>query len=261
MNKKMIKWINYTTNVILIIILSACKQQKQVNNILEPNETIPQPSVQIDTTNVSLIIYYPPADSIVLRCFTRPEPNLDNNAVFCCAAAFTLDYKTEEDHKRICSAHVSEGIYYKMPRIKRNTGAFVTYNGKWLFLYDGDANPASFDVEFQKTAVNKGAGFAQEMMIHDGLQVKTTRPLGNTNLFRALCERENRLCVVDAKKIMAFGEFIKLLLDNGITEAIYTDMGYGWNYSWYRINPNAPAIYIHQEYQPAATNWLLFYPK
>lgn len=76
------------------------------------------------------------------------------NAVFCCAAAFTLDYDTIADHNRICSSHVTGGVYYKKPQASRYTGAFVTYDGDWAFLYDKDANPAAFDNAFQPTATN-----------------------------------------------------------------------------------------------------------
>lgn len=44
---------------------------------------------------------------------------------------------------------------------KRNTGAFVYYNGQWKFLYKNDA--AAFD----EAARNGGMGFGQEMMIHE----------------------------------------------------------------------------------------------
>ena len=108
---------------------------------------------------------------------------------------------------------------------------------------------------------NNGAGFAQEMMIHRGNQVPTTRPLNNVNLFRALCEKDGRLCIADATESKSFGAFIQSLLDAGITEAIYTDMGGGWNYSWYRPFANGEAIFIHPTYQEAATNWLVFYSK
>ena len=255
------KRINCLSVILVIIILSACNPQKQSDSIFEPEIIIPKQSVHIDSTITGLIFYYPPVDSVELRCFVRPEPDKDPNAVFCCAAAFTLDYDTIADHKRICSSHVTGGVYYKKPQTSRYTGAFVAYNGEWAFLYDKDANPAAFDNAFQTAAHNNGAGFAQEMMIHQGERVPTTRPAGNINLFRALCERDGRLCIADATSTMQFGAFIELLSGCGVTEAIYTDMGYGWNYSWYRLYSGGQATYIHKQYQPAATNWLVFYSK
>ena len=223
--------------------------------------SIKQPVTIVDSSAVGLVFYYPPTDSIALRCFVRPEPTKDPDIVFCCAAAFTLDYEKAADHKRICSAHVSEGTYYPKPRIKRNTGAFITYNGSWTFLYQADADPAAFETEFRNAAANKGAGFAQEMMIHNGKQIPTTRPLNNTNLFRALCKRGGHLCIADATENKTFGAFIQSLIDAGVTEALYTDMGGGWNYSWYRVFAKESATFIHPTYQEAATNWIVFYSK
>ena len=138
------------------------------------------------------------------------------------------------------------------------TGAFVTSKGEWSFLYNKDADPNAFHDAFNKAAENNGAGFAQEMMIHQGVQVKTTRPLSNVNLFRAVCEKDNKLCIVDAKESGSFGSFITALLNAGVTEAIYTDMGYGWNYSWYRKDDGTV-----KELFPTpgkyTTNWITFY--
>ena len=245
--------------VCCICFLLSCGQRGN-KKVEESNPSyLPTQAVVIDTTYAGLRLYYPSTDSIALRCFIRPEPSTDKDVVFCCAAAFTLDYETQPDHKRICSAHVSEGHYYRKPRIRRNTGAFVYNNGKWKFLYQEDADPAAFHAEFEDAANNFGAGFAQEMMIHNGQQVITTRPLSNVNLFRALCEKDNRLCIADATETKSFGEFISSLLAAGISEAIYTDMGYGWNYSWYREFAGKEAAFIHPAYQECATNWLVFY--
>lgn len=97
------------------------------------------------------------------------------------------------------------------------------------------------------------------MMVHQGGRVKTTRPLTNRNLFRALCEKDSKLCVIDATEIKPFGDFIDSLIAVGVTEAIYIDMGHGWNYSWYRERIGDEAVFIHSAYLECATNWLVFY--
>lgn len=221
-----------------------------------PEEPRPVPVVAIDTTHQGLVLYYPPTDSIGLRCFSTPDPELDGNVVFCCAAAFTGDYGADADHKRICGDHVSDGTYYQRPMLKRNTGAFVVKDGSWQFLYDAAPKQNSFRSGFQ----NARAGFTQEMMIHQGEKVKTTRTPDNENLYRALCEIDGKLCVADAASFGPFGDFIQFLLDAGATEAIYMDMG-GWNYSWYREYADSAATLIHPTPISAATNFLTFYVK
>lgn len=173
-------------------VLAACVQggRRSAPDVsVHPDTAEVRSAVRVDSSFSDLVFYYPRTDSIVLRCFDRPEPLKDPDIVFCCAAAFSGGLETTASHSRICSAHVSGGRYYPKPRISRYTGAFVSYGGSWAFLYDKGADPAAFEEGFREAALAGGAGFAQEMMIHGGRQVPTTRPPGNTNLFRAMCVR------------------------------------------------------------------------
>lgn len=241
---------------ILIMGTSACGH-KSKNDESAP-EPAPAPVVTIDTTHHGLIIYYPPTDSIELRCFDRPNPVVDSSIVFCCAAAFTADWKTEPSHERIQGDHVSRGTFYQRPRLKRNTGAFfVMDDGRYAFMYSPVANPETFRPLFKHAST----AFMQEMMIHHGARVKTTRPDNNANEFRALCLIGHRLCIADASEPMRFGAFIQVLLNAGATEALYLDMGPGWNYSWYREYADSNATWIHSAPLSSATNWLVFCQK
>jgi hypothetical protein len=69
---------------------------------------------------------------------------------------------------------------------------------------------------------------------------------------------EDRVAVVDSKGGIRFGEFVEELLKVGVVEALYLDMGTGWNYSWYR-NEYGDAVEIHEKWTPYATNWITFY--
>lgn len=101
-------------------------------------------------------------------------------------------------------------------------------------------------------------GFAQEMMIHDGAKVPTTRPLGNKNVFRALClDSDNHLALYESQGIVTFRNFIDALLSQGVKEALYTDMGQGWNYCFYRMNQSDKAPnYLHSSSLPYASNFI-----
>lgn len=240
------------SSLLAILAIGACDQTKKTD---DPQSSVPPaPTVRIDTCE-GLVIYYPPTDSIELRCFDRPDPKVDSSVVFCCAAAFTADWKTEPDHERIQGDHVSGGRYYPRPRLKRNTGAFfVRDDGRYAFMYSQDARQETFRPVFKHAST----AFTQEMMIHEGDKVKTTRPESNVNEFRALCLIGHRLCVADASEPMRFGTFIQLLLNAGVTEALYLDMGPGWNYSWYREYADSNATWIHSATLSSATNWLVF---
>lgn len=240
----------------LLLLCTACNGNTTTKDDHKPE---PVRLVEIDTTVLGLVIYYPPTDSIELRCFDRPDPESDSSIVFCCAAAFTADFATEANHDRICGDHVSGGQYYKRPRLKRNTGAFfVGEDGRYAFMYSPDAKQETFRLEFEHAQ----AGFTQEMMLRRGERVKTTRPDGNVNQFRALClTTGDRLCVADAEGPMQFGQFIQLLQQAGMYDALYMDMGPGWNYSWYREYADSAETYIHSWPISSATNWLVFYRK
>ena len=67
-----------------------------------------------------------------------------------------------------------------------------------------------------------------------------------------------KLAIAESTDKIPFGKFISSLLDAGATEALYTDMGNGWNYSWYREYADKRATLIHPGYQEKATNWLVF---
>ena len=246
----------FCLTAILIMGTSACGHKSK--NVEPAPETPPVPDVTIDTTNYGLVIYYPPTDSIELRCFDRPDPAVDSSIVFCCAAAFTADWKSEPDHDRIQGDHVSRGTFYQRSGVKRNTGAFfVRDDGRYAFMYSPLAKQETFRPVFKHAST----AFTQEMMIHQGEKVKTTRPDKNVNEFRALCLIGHRLCIADASEPMRFGTFIQLLLNAGAMEALYLDMGPGWNYSWYREYADSNATWIHSAPLSSATNWLVFCQK
>lgn len=199
----------------------------------------------------SLIIYYPDYTSIDLVCGTMPSIK-DKRVIFCAEAAFTGELLKEFKHLNILGDHVSGGVRYKGSGCKRNTGAFIYYDQHWQFLYK------DYSKKLDVAAQNGGMGFGQEMLIHNGTRVQTIRKDSNKNEFRALCELNGRLCIIDSKGVSQFGDFIQNLLGIGVTEALYLDMGRGWNYSWYR-DSTGTAHEIHKQRIIYATNWITFY--
>lgn len=215
-------------------------------------------AVEIDTTHSGLRIYYPHLGSVCLVTGEMPDTS-HFNISFCCAAAFTGQCLNTFMHSNIAGDHVSDGLgkRYRGFRCTRNNGAFVTYNGGWKFLHK------NYSSELDSAAAYFGSGFAQEMMIHEGVEVCHTRPDSSQNRFRALCEINGELCIADAKEWGTFRTFINNLLAAGATEALYLDMGEGWNHSWYRPEVNSelmgPAVIIHPKVHDYCTNWLTFW--
>lgn len=75
--------------------------------------------------------------------------------------------------------------------------------------------------------------------------------------YRALCEYEGKLCVIDSRNIVTYASFISSLEDIGVTHALYLDMGSGWNHSWYRDN-EGKVVEIHPKTHSYTTNRLVF---
>ena len=210
-------------------------------------------AVRVDTTSQGLIIYFPITDSIIFRCFDRPIPEIDSLVCFCCAAAFSrTDSPHNNNHKSVAGDHVCSGERKPGYPCKNNTGAVVFYNGAWKFLFN------TYSHELDSAAMYGGSGFAQEMLIHEKRPIKTVRPLSDVNQYRALCQIGEELCIIDSKETVSFGAFINRLLEKGVTEALYLDMG-DWHYSWYRNILGGEVIPIHADHKESATNWLLFY--
>jgi hypothetical protein len=168
------------------------------------------------------------------------------------AGAYTGELLEEFKHKNIAGDHVSSGKRYKGYRCKRNTGAFVSFNGKWKFLYK------HYSSALDEAAKHGGAGFAQEMIMYEGQVKPTKRPSHNKNIFRALCAINNRLCVVQSQKVVQFKDFVAMLQQLGVTDALYLDMGSGWNYGWYR-EEDGKVNELFKKYTPYSTNWVTFY--
>lgn len=198
-----------------------------------------------------LVVYTPDHAKVDLVCGKMPVKT-DKKVIFCAAAAFTGELLKEFRHSNIAGTHVSDGVLHEGFRCKRNTGAFVWYKDKYEFIFGSPAEHLS------NASENGGMGFCQEMIIHKRKRVKTIRKDTNVNAFRALCELDGRLCVIDSKEKMAFGDFSNSLLAIGVTEALYLDMGTGWNYSWWR-SKDGRVHEIHKRKIAYTTNWITFY--
>ena len=184
-------------------------------------------------------------------CGEIPSPN-DGSIVLAFAGAFT-GTEFDKGHSNVAGDHVAGGTRFKGYRCKRNTGAFTwsAKSGPRFFYKD-------YSFAMDKAAKEGGMGFAQEMIIHCGHKVPTTRPLGNKNVFRALClDSDSQLALYESQGIVTFGNFIDALLSQGVKEALYTDMGQGWNYCFYRINNgDASPKYLHTQSLPYASNFV-----
>lgn len=217
------------------------------------SDTVNCLATRVVTTD-NLRIYYPEYNHIDLVCGQMPTAR-DNSVEFCCEAAFTGELLTEFKHTNIADNHICNGVMKKGYRCKANTGGFVWKREKWKFMRKAD---------FPSEANGWNMGFCQLLVIKDGnLRPIGTKMKNNKNIYRALCEKDGRLCIVESRQIMAYEFFVKCLSAYGVTHALYLDMGRGWNYAWYRDNQRKVKEAFSESKKAASykyrTNWITFY--
>lgn len=218
-------------------------------------------AVQSDILSVShigtrygdLICLKPDMSRLRMEMVCGRIPSVDNDSIIVAFAGAFTGTEPGKGHANIAGNHVSGGKLYQGYRCNRNTGAFT-----WSAASSPRFHYRDYSEALEQAANEKGMGFTQEMMIHEGKRVPTTRPLSNANVFRALClDANGELALYESQGTVKFGDFIKALLSQGVQEALYTDMGQGWNYCFYRTNPTDSAPrYLHSQPMPHASNFI-----
>lgn len=259
--------------LILIVLLGVDIYQQSRNKQAEPQEVIVEKPTEepvgnkiaeVENTSgyvvlkdtivnsVPLHIYKPHYDRVELACGPDiPDGAYHNEYFYCVAGAFTgVGYENGFSHDYIAGDHVSEGVRYNGYSCPRNTGAFVFYNGHYDFLY------LYYSHELELASHANGMGFAQEMIVHNGGLVQTTRDDSNSNVFRVLCDIDSELYIVESIEAVSFGTFKKCLQALNVTDALYLDMGL-WAYSWYR-DAEGELHRPYPEYRGRLTNALVF---
>ena len=210
-------------------------------------------AVKVETTD-NLKIFYPEYTRIDLVCNQMPKAS-NREVEFCCEAAFTGELLDKFKHMNIADNHICSGVMKKGYRCKANTGGFVWGKGKWKFMRK---------VDYPTSANGWNMGFCQLLIIKDG----AVRPIGakmknNRNIYRALCEKNGKLCIIESKKVITYEFFVKCLSSYKVTQALYLDMGRGWNYAWYRNKEGkVKEIFPESKLAPSykyRTNWITFY--
>lgn len=220
--------------------------------------TIPDPDVltitRIQTPDGDLICLKPDMDKLQMDLVCGTIPSIENDSIILAFAGAFTGTMFDQDHGNIAGDHVAGGIRYRGYRCARNTGAFT-----WTKADGPRFHYQNYSTELDRAAAGGGMAFAQEMMIHNGKKVPTTRPSGNSHVFRALClDSDGQLAIFESQGKIAFGKFIDALMSQGVKEALYTDMGPGWNYCFYRLSRTDQAPqYLHSMPAPNASNFAI----
>lgn len=218
----------------------------------KPNKETEEPKVynMVKVEN-GLKFIFPNFSKIDLVCDSMPS-KCDSAVIFTAEAAYTGGLLEKFHHTNIAGDHVCSGVKHRGYRCSRNTGAFVYYKGSWKFCN------RPYENEIDSAVVYGGAAFGQELIIKDSILLNPPRKDRSKNIFRALCEVSGRLCIIESVTIIEFGEFKSRLIEAKVKDAIYLDMGGGWNHAWYRHSKDS-IVELHPKRHNYCTNWITFY--
>ena len=195
-----------------------------------------------------LYVYCPNYDRLTYVTEERPSRD-DEGILMCVAAAFQSTYQLDFNEDNIVGWHTSKG------RLER--GALQDDLGAFTYV-DGVAQ--IWDVDEAEDAVREaaergGLGYQSFIVLKDG--ERGGFETHEFRCFRVLAILDGRACVIDSRTLMHFDEFVERLKEFGVADAIYSDMGSGWNYSWYRGVDGQPQTIIGMPW-PFSHNWLTF---
>lgn len=247
------KYSLYSLAVLAALMLCCCTGNT-IKSTMMDNNSHELSGVGIDELIVDgLIVYYPHFSHLDLVCGKMPSPQ-DTNIIFCAEAAFTHELLDEFAHSNIDGDHVSSGRRYTGAQCKDNSGAFAWFgDGTWEFV-NGE-----YSELLDSVAAADGMGFGQAIIIHNS---ESIRPLwrDGVNQYRALCEKDGQLCIVDSRDSVSYEQFVELLEKFAPRHALYLDMGAGWNHSWWRdAAGKVHEIHPVAEKSRYCTNWITFY--
>ena len=195
-----------------------------------------------------LYIYCPNYSDIDYVAGDRPSKD-DESIEMCVAASFQQSYQLDFKHSNIVGWHASDGLL-EQGTPKSRLGAFTYVNGIPRIWNIDDAEEA-----VQKAAAEGGSGYQQFVVLYDGQ--RGGHDSDEFRCFRVIALLNGKACVIDSRTQMHYSEFISALENLGVRDALYCDMGSGWNYSWYR-NTEGKDVDIIGTPWPFSHNWLVF---
>lgn len=196
--------------------------------------------------------YITMADSII------PEIT-DSTIALCVEAAFTGELLKEFKTTNVAGDYIIDGVFHRGYKCKANTG--FLYADKSIFTISSSEHRSEW---MEKAQNNRGSLFQQILIVQNGRSVYSGKPIKplTPNIYRSACiMNDGNFAVIQSLQSLPLQEFINSLIKMGVSDALYLDMGSGWNYGWYRETLDAPANCLFDYRTLYQTNWLLIKAK
>lgn len=252
--------------IVAMTIMASCQyststaahpQQNSTGDVVS-DSLISVTNVEIDTVPFILlkmnkdVAYISMADSVM-------PSEKDSMIALCVEAAFTGELLKDFKTTNIGGDYVIDGVFHKGYKCKANTG--FLYADKKIFTISSSEYCEEWITKAQK---NGGTLFQQILIVQNGKNVYKGKPIKQTssNIYRSACiMNDGNFAVIQSEKALPLNDFINSLIEMGVSDALYLDMGKGWNYGWYRETADSPAIKLFDYKTPYQTNWLLIKAK
>jgi hypothetical protein len=246
-------------NLILIMCAISCttvvaevsknKEQEKYFMSKESSPILDQSyKMKVDTT-LDLIMYDITDCQLDLACGTMPKIEQEE-VVLCVAAAFTGKCLDQFAHNNILGPHISQGVLYEGYEEEGGYAIFASWGSQKCF----------FELEEQEkleeVAAVHGMAFTQYWVVKDGEGYNPPRQTVKQEYYRCIAQKAGRTYVIESKEVVKFDFFVKCLVEIGVENALYMDMGKGWNHSFYR-NKEGEVHILHPQTHDFCTNWLV----
>lgn len=219
----------------------------------------------VDTTS-NLVWYDITNCHLDLACGQMPDTTQEN-VILCAAAAFTGKCLDTFEHTNILGQHISKGILYSGYTEDKDGIPFEQRYA--LFVWKGVDDQGNMlekafsnlpnEMLLEQVVGQGGMAFTQHWVIKDGkIFTPTIQPLERVEHFRSICQKGNRFFVIANSEPITYQLYLDSLLTFGVDNALYMDMGTGWNHSFYRDATNQLHI-LHPKTHSYPTNWLVVY--
>lgn len=180
----------------------------------------------------------------------RPEKS-DKNVVLCIPGAYT-----DLQSYFVDGLYIDNGKVYNKDKINHSLGGAIKIVNGECQIFSTQKGKLLNDSLIDIIVKSKGSLFQQIQMIEHGKGAKYK----DTKLFqrRAIIKtKENKTAVIESFEHITLEAFTKDMLEFGIKEALYTDMG-AWDEGWYKINDKPVTIGRLKTQTDKQCNWVVF---